>query len=108
MGFRAICLCKGPEQLGPFLVTQRPRWGRGRAGPRKLVGGAGLPRLVEPDPDDVSVAVFGVQGGGRGEPRQLTSDSASLMHPQVSPDGRQIAGTRILLLKEIWRLPIDR
>ncbi len=23
-------------------------------------------------------------------------------------DGRQIAGTRILLLKEIWRLPIDR
>ena len=41
-----------------------------------------------------------------GEPRQLTDDSADLLHPQVSPDGRWIAATRMIHRKEIRRLPI--
>jgi hypothetical protein len=38
-----------------------------------------------------------------GEPRQLTHDSANLMHPRVSPDGRWIACTRLVESKQIWR-----
>jgi len=41
-----------------------------------------------------------------GPPRQLSHDPANLMHPQVSPDGRWIACTRISQSKEIWRLKL--
>lgn len=41
-----------------------------------------------------------------GDPRQLTHDSGNLMHPQVSPDGRWIACTRIVESKQIWRRPL--
>lgn len=41
-----------------------------------------------------------------GEPRQLTADNANLMHPQVSPDGRWIACTRMDQSKELRRLKL--
>jgi Tol biopolymer transport system component len=47
--------------------------------------------------------IFAVPRSG-GAPRQLTNDPANLMHPQVSPDGRWIACTRILQSKEIRRV----
>ncbi|HEV8365611.1 MAG TPA: hypothetical protein VGQ52_19005 [Gemmatimonadaceae bacterium] len=37
-------------------------------------------------------------------PRQLTRENASVLHPQVSPDGRHIAATRIVQSKEIRRM----
>jgi Tol biopolymer transport system component len=46
--------------------------------------------------------IFSVKRSG-GPPRQLTDDPANLMHPQVSPDGRWIACTRLSQSKEIWR-----
>ncbi len=42
-----------------------------------------------------------------GVPRQLTRDSANLMHPKVSPDGKWIACTRITQSKQIWRRKIN-
>jgi Tol biopolymer transport system component len=39
-----------------------------------------------------------------GSPRQLTKDAANLMHPQVSPDGRWIACTRMAITKGVRRL----
>jgi len=47
--------------------------------------------------------IFAVPRSG-GAPRQLTDDPANLMHPQVSPDGRWIACTRMDQKKEIRRL----
>lgn len=47
--------------------------------------------------------IFAVPRSG-GSPRQLTNDPANLMHPQVSPDGRWIACTRMSQSKEILRL----
>ncbi len=41
-----------------------------------------------------------------GAPRQLTREDASILHPQVSPDGRHIAATRIVQSKEIRRMRI--
>jgi Tol biopolymer transport system component len=38
-----------------------------------------------------------------GEPEQLTNDGASLIHPQVSPDGQWIAATRVHRAKELRR-----
>ena len=49
--------------------------------------------------------IFAVPRSGSA-PRQLTDDQANLMHPQVSPDGRWIACTRISQSKEIWRLKL--
>jgi Tol biopolymer transport system component len=49
--------------------------------------------------------IFAVPRSG-GSPRQLTDDPANLMHPQVSPDGRWIACTRMLQSKEIRRLKL--
>ena len=49
--------------------------------------------------------LFAVPRSG-GPPRQLTDDSANLVHPQVSPDGRWIACTRLSQSKEIWRLKL--
>ena len=63
---------------------------------------------------DGKIIVYGALAGERmqifseprsgGSPRQLTNDSANLMHPQVSPDGRWIACTRMAQSKEIRRL----
>jgi len=47
--------------------------------------------------------IFAIPRSG-GSPKQLTNDPANLMHPQVSPDGRWIACTRMSQSKEIWRL----
>ncbi len=49
--------------------------------------------------------IFAVPRSG-GPPRQLTNDPANLMHPQVSPDGRWIACTRMSHSKEIRRLKL--
>jgi Tol biopolymer transport system component len=49
--------------------------------------------------------IFAVPRSG-GVPRQLTNDPANLMHPQVSPDGRWIACTRMASAKEIRRLKL--
>ena len=47
--------------------------------------------------------IFAIPRSG-GPPRQLTNDPGNLMHPQVSPDGRWIACTRMSQSKEIRRL----
>jgi len=52
---------------------------------------------------DERMQIFAVPRSG-GPPRQLTNDPANLMHPQVSPDGRWIACTRMAQSKEIRRL----
>jgi len=49
--------------------------------------------------------IFSVPRSG-GSPRQLTNDTANLMHPQVSPDGRWIACTRMSQSKEIRRVKL--
>ena len=41
-----------------------------------------------------------------GTPKRITSDFGNLMHPQVSPDGRWIACTRMDQLKELRRIKI--
>jgi Tol biopolymer transport system component len=63
---------------------------------------------------DGKTIVYGALAGERmqlfaipcsgGPPQQLTNDPANLMHPQVSPDGRWIACTRMSQSKEIRRL----
>src|SRR4029077_1204905 len=42
-----------------------------------------------------------------GATRQLTQDSANLFHPQISPDGKWIACTRVVESKQIWRRPLQ-
>jgi Tol biopolymer transport system component len=49
--------------------------------------------------------LFSIPRAG-GAPRQLTHDSANLMHPRFSPDGSRIACTRETLVKQILRLPL--
>ena len=46
--------------------------------------------------------LFAVPRAG-GTPRRLSDDSANLLHPQVSPDGRWIACSRFQVTKEIRR-----
>lgn len=46
-------------------------------------------------------------GGARAPPLQLTRDSLSLIHPQVSPDGRWIAATRMYRGKELRRVRLQ-
>jgi Tol biopolymer transport system component len=41
-----------------------------------------------------------------GTPRRLTSSAAHLLHPQVSPDGRWIAATRLTHVIEVRRMEI--
>lgn len=41
-----------------------------------------------------------------GAARQLSQDSATLLHPRISPDGKWIACTRIVESKQIWRRPL--
>jgi Tol biopolymer transport system component len=47
--------------------------------------------------------IFAIPRSG-GSSRKLTDDPANLMHPQISPDGRWIACTRMDQTKEIRRL----
>jgi Tol biopolymer transport system component len=49
--------------------------------------------------------LFSISRAG-GTPKQLTYDSANLMHPRLSPDGRLIASTREAQTKQIWRRPL--
>ncbi|MGH7713797.1 MAG: TolB family protein, partial [Gemmatimonadaceae bacterium] len=51
--------------------------------------------------------LFSISAAG-GTPKQLTGDNGSLLHPQVSPDGRHIAATRIVQSKEIRRMPMGQ
>jgi Tol biopolymer transport system component len=44
---------------------------------------------------------------GSGELSILTDDSGSLIHPQVSPDGRWIAASRVYRSKEVRRIPVQ-
>ena len=60
--------------------------------------------------------VYGALAGGRmqlfavpragGDPRQLTEDEANLIQPQVSPDGRWIAASRLHHGKEVRRVAL--
>jgi Tol biopolymer transport system component len=52
-----------------------------------------------------TMQLFAVARAG-GPPRQLTRDAASLIHPQVSPDGRWIAATRVERRKELRRMKL--
>ena len=49
--------------------------------------------------------LFSISRAG-GQPEQLTQDGANLIHPQVSPDGRWIAATRVYRSKELRRMPL--
>lgn len=51
---------------------------------------------------DSRMQLFAVPKIG-GVPRRVSSDSANLLHPRVSPDGKWIACTRIVQSKQIWR-----
>ncbi|GIW52765.1 MAG: hypothetical protein KatS3mg081_2120 [Gemmatimonadales bacterium] len=65
---------------------------------------------------DGELLIYSALAGGRmqlfavpragGAPRQLTQDEASLIHPQVSPDGRWIAATQLVRRKELRRMRI--
>jgi Tol biopolymer transport system component len=54
---------------------------------------------------DGLMQLFSVARAG-GDPVQLTEDPVSLIQPQVSPDGRWIAATRIGRSKDLRRLPL--
>lgn len=54
---------------------------------------------------DGRMHLFSVPAAG-GEPRQLTSGGDDYVQPQVSPDGRWIAATRMRHVKEVRRLPL--
>jgi Tol biopolymer transport system component len=51
--------------------------------------------------DRMQIFAVSLQGG---PPRQLTHDTANVMHPSVSPDGRAVAASRIPWRKELWRM----
>ena len=50
--------------------------------------------------------LFAIPAAG-GTPRRLTSGTAHLLHPQVSPDGRWIAATRLTHVIEVRRMAIQ-
>jgi len=54
----------------------------------------------------IRMQLFAIPRSG-GEPRRLTDDAANLLHPWISPNGRWIACTRSVQLKEIWRVKLD-
>jgi Tol biopolymer transport system component len=58
--------------------------------------------------DGERMQLYSVPAKG-GVPRKLTTDQQNLLHPQVSPNGKLIAATRLLQRKELWRarLPED-
>jgi Tol biopolymer transport system component len=49
--------------------------------------------------------LFAIPAAG-GQPRRLTSDGAHILHPQVSPDGRWIAATRLVHTIQVRRMPV--
>jgi Tol biopolymer transport system component len=49
--------------------------------------------------------LFAIPATG-GQPRRLTSDGAHILHPQVSPDGRWIAATRLAHVIQVRRMPV--
>ena len=49
--------------------------------------------------------LFAIPAAG-GLPRRLTSGTAHILHPQVSPDGRWIAATRLAHTIEVRRMPL--
>jgi Tol biopolymer transport system component len=51
--------------------------------------------------------MFGIPSIG-GTPVKLTHDSANLLHPKVSPDGRWIACTRLTQSKQVWERKLDQ
>ena len=51
--------------------------------------------------------LFSIARAG-GDSRRLTDDSANLFQPQVSPDGRLIAASRLLHPKELRRQPLGQ
>lgn len=65
---------------------------------------------------DGSALIYPALSGGRmqlftipargGLPLRLTSDDGHLLHPQVSPDGRHIAATRLVHHIEVRRMPL--
>ena len=50
--------------------------------------------------------LFAIPAAG-GTPRRLTSGTAHLLHPQVSPDGRWIAATRLTHVIEVRRMRVQ-
>lgn len=50
------------------------------------------------------LSLFVVSRSG-GDPRPITDDPANLLHPQVSPDGRWVAATRLRHEKRVLRRP---
>ena len=54
---------------------------------------------------DGNMQLFTIARSG-GEPRQFTSEPAHVLHPQISPDGRWVAATRLIQRKEVRRLPL--
>ncbi len=60
-------------------------------------------RLVYAALSDGRMQLYSLPRSG-GQPQQLTRDRASLIQPQVSPDGRWIAATRVYRSKELRRL----
>jgi Tol biopolymer transport system component len=49
--------------------------------------------------------LFAIPAAG-GQPRRLTSDPAHVLHPQVSPDGRWIAATRLVHTVQVRRMAL--
>jgi Tol biopolymer transport system component len=58
--------------------------------------------LVYSAVDGKRMQLYSVPAKG-GAPRKLTTDEENLLHPQVSPEGKLIAATRLLQRKELWR-----
>ena len=54
----------------------------------------------------IACSCYGVRR--RRHPATAHEDSANLLHPQVSPDGRFIAATRILQKRAVWSLELPR
>lgn len=51
---------------------------------------------------DGRMQLFAMPRAG-GNPVKLSNDTANLLHPRVSPDGRWIAATRLEITQEIWK-----
>jgi Tol biopolymer transport system component len=49
--------------------------------------------------------LFAIPRAG-GPPRQITQDSANLIHPRISPNGQWIAVSRLERVHQIWKQPL--
>jgi TolB protein len=54
---------------------------------------------------DGRMQIFAISRDG-GTPRQLTHESANMLHPAVSPDGKLVAASRIPWRKELRRMKL--